>query len=130
MHARRKWQALAATTAGSLALLGTAGLGSGAQAAVSLHKCGNHPYTIEIPQGTVPQTYKPYKIIAKNIEVSGLSCTAAFKFLTLTYKNKTTTVPEHFKCVSGGAKYKEPLGYFAEKCTHNGSVIVYGMQGG
>ncbi len=130
MQARRKWQALATTSAAGLVLFGTAWLGTGAQAAGSLSKCGSKAIIVQIPQGTVPETYKPYKEFAKNIQAGGLSCTAAFKFVKLELTNRTTSTPEHFKCKVEGQKYKEPLGYYAVKCTHNGSVIVYGQQGG
>jgi len=128
MQARKRWQALAATAISSSVLLGMAGLGGGAQAAGTLHKCGNKSFTIEIPQGTIPQTYKPFKTVAKNINVSGVSCTAAFRFLGLVYKNHTPTSPEHYKCTTG--KFKEPSGYFPQLCTHNGAKIEYGAQGG
>jgi hypothetical protein len=128
MQARRNWQALGATAATSLVLLGTAGLGSGAQAAGALTKCGNKKFTVEIAQGTVPETFKPFKIAVKNINVSGVSCTAAFKFIGLVYKSHTSTVPEHYKCTTG--KFKEPVGFVPQVCTHKGAKIEYGGQGG
>jgi hypothetical protein len=38
--------------------------------------------------------------------------------------------PEHCKCAAAAGKYKEPLGYFPEVCTHNGAKVVYGAHGG
>jgi hypothetical protein len=128
MQARRKWQALTATAISSLVLLGMAGLGSGAQAAGSLQKCGNKKFTVEIAQGTVPETFKPFKVTVKNIDVSGISCSGAFKFLGLVYKNHSSTLPEHFKCTNG--KFKVPIGYVPQVCTHHATKIEYAGQGG
>ena len=115
--------------AASVALLGAAALGTGAQAAGTLTKCGSKTVTIQVPTGIGTET-TPFKEIAKNIEAGGLSCSAAFKFVKLELTNKTNTTPEHFKCTIATTKYKEPRGYFAERCTHNGAVVVYGQQGG
>jgi hypothetical protein len=128
MQARRKWQALGATAASSLVLLGTAGLGSGAQAAGSLSKCGNKKFTIEIAQGTVPQTFRKVTIPVKNIAVSGISCKGALKFLGKLYNSHSPTTPEHFKCTNG--HFKVPIGYVPQVCTHKGARIQYAGQGG
>jgi hypothetical protein len=129
MQAHRKRQALAATVISSLVLLGTAGLGTGAQAAGSLHKCGNRSFTIEIAQGTVPQTFHKFPITVKDIAVSGISCKGAFKFLNKLYTNHTPSItPEHFKCVGG--HFKAPIGSVPEVCTRKGVKIQYAGQGG
>ncbi len=129
MKSRRKWQALAMTSAASLALFATAALGTGAEAAGSLTKCGSKVVTIQVPTGVGTET-TPFKEAAKNIEAGGLSCAAAFKFVKLQLTNRTQTIPEHFKCKIATTQYKEPRGFFAERCTHNGAVVVYGQQGG
>jgi hypothetical protein len=130
MRTRRKWQVLGATVGSSLVLLGTAGLGSGAQAAGSFHKCGSKSFTVQVPQGTTPETFASFKEVTKNVEAKGLSCTEALKFLKLQVSNRTATVPEHFKCKPQFGKPKEPSGYFAEGCTRGSAKIVYGQQGG
>ena len=123
MQTRRKWQAIGATAASSLALIAIAGAGTGAQAAGTLHSCGNHAYTVEVPSGTEapPNKFKEY---AKNISESGTNCTGAYKFIGQIYQGH----PAGFKCTS--KKVKEPLGYFGQQCTRKGVKIVYGAQGG
>ena len=123
MQTRRKWKAIGATAAISLALLAIAGLGTGAQAAGTLHGCGNHAYSVEIPSGTEapPNKFKEY---AKNISESGTSCASAIKFIGGIYQGH----PAGFKCTV--AKANEPRGYFAQQCTRKGVKIVYGAQGG
>jgi len=125
MKARRKWNALAAT-AGVSALIAVAALVPGAQGAAVVHRCGNKPITLEIETGEA----KPeiVKMTVKSITAQGLTCSAAFKFLTLLYKDKTSTPPEHFKCTS--AHFKAPRGYVPEACTHKGTKIQFAAQGG
>jgi hypothetical protein len=123
MQTRRQWKTIGATTASSLALLAIAGLGTGAQAAGTLHSCGNHAYTIEIPSETEapPNKFKEY---AKNINESGTTCAAAYKFIGQLYQGHAGG----FKCTS--AKLKEPRGYVPQQCTRKGVKIQYGGQGG
>jgi hypothetical protein len=124
MQTHRKWKAIGATAASSLALLAAAGLGTGAQAAGTLHSCGNHSYTIEVPSGTEAPANK-FKVTAKNINESGTTCAAAIKFVEDVYK---ATVPPHFKCTN--AKLKEPRYFIPEQCTRGGVKIQFGHQGG
>jgi|GEM_PF-2444718 hypothetical protein len=128
MKARRWWQAATATAIISLALLGMAAIGTGAQAAGTLRKCANTTVEIEISSGTVPPTYTKYKMPVKAISVSGVSCAAAYKFIGLVFKNHTTTTPEHFKCAI--KTFKVPPGYVPTVCTHGATEIRYAGQGG
>jgi len=128
MNKRSRWQALTAAAIASLLLLGMAALGTGAQAAGGLTKCGTKTYIVELPLTTVPPTVRKYTEHAENINVSGISCSSAFKFLKLLYTSKTGTIPEHYKCITG--KVKEPVGYFEQVCTHGGAKIEYGHHGG
>ncbi len=128
MKARRKWQAFGAAAVSSLVLLGTMGLGGGAQAAGTLTKCGNKKFTIEVALGTSPETYSKFPVTVKNIYAGGISCKGAFKFLGKVYTNHTSTTPEHFKCVGG--HFKAPRGFVPEVCTRKGVRIQYAGQGG
>lgn len=130
MKAAWRWQALAATGTASLALAASGALAPGAPAArahaAGGASCGNHSLTIEIASGTTaPPTH--FKIQAKNVHATGLTCNAAFKFINAVYHSKTGT-PEHYKCKLG--KAKEPRGYFPQVCTKGSKKVEYGAQGG
>jgi len=125
MQRRGKWQ-VTATAISSLALVAT--VGTGAQAAGGLQKCGNRAYTIQVAQGTVPQTFKPFKVYAKNVAESGTTCVGAFNFVGQLYREKSASAPAHFKCVP--AKATEPAGYYAQLCSKGAIRIEFGRQGG
>jgi hypothetical protein len=124
MKARSKWNALAGT-AGVSALIAAAALVPGAQAA-TVHHCGNKSETLEIETGEA----KPeiVKTTAKNIVAQGLTCSAAYKFLSALYKDHTATPPQHFKCTVG--HFKAPVGYVPQVCTRRGMKVQYATQGG
>ena len=102
-------------------------LAPAASAAPVIHKCANRLETLEIESGVgePPQTFKE---TFKTISAQGVNCTAADKFLDLVAKNKTPTVPEHYKC--GVGHFKVPLGYVPEICTKPGAKIEYSQRGG
>jgi hypothetical protein len=129
MEVATRWRALAATSGVSLALVGGGIFASGAPAsrahAAGTASCGNHSLTIEIESGEA--TPQKFKLQAKNVKASGLSCQAAFKFINDVYHSRTGT-PDHYKCKTG--KAKEPRGYFNQVCTHGSKKVEYGAQGG
>ncbi len=128
MDLAKRWRALAVLACAMLALTAAGVFAAGAPAsrahAASGTSCGNHSITIEVGEGAEAH---PFKIQAKNVKATGLSCKAAFKFLTALYHSKSGT-PEHFKCKLG--KAKEPRGYFPQICTHGSKKVEYGAQGG
>ena len=69
-----------------------------------------------------------FKVTVKAISSQGVSCTAAYKFLALQFKNTTSTAPEGYKCKSG--RFKVPVGSVAEVCTKPGAKIQYAGPGG
>jgi hypothetical protein len=126
MEVPHKLSALAATLGASALIAGLATLTPGAQAAATVHKCGNRSETILIEStGTAPQVFKT---MAKDITAQGVTCAAAYKFVALVYKNKTSTVPEGYKCAIG--HFKPPAGYVPEVCTHHSAKIQYAGPGG
>jgi hypothetical protein len=124
-----------ATTRNRLAALGgllTLGasvlaLAPAALAAPVIHKCANRPETLEI-ESEIGQPPVAFKETFKTVSTQGVTCTAADKFLDLVAKNKTPTVPEHYKCTIG--HFKVPLGYVPEVCTKPGAKIEYSQRGG
>jgi hypothetical protein len=114
---------------GALLALGASALAlaPAAVAAPVIHKCANRPETLEIESavGEPPQTFKE---TFKTISARGVTCTAADKFLDLVAKNKTPTVPEHYRCTVG--HFKVPIGYVPEVCTKPGAKIEYSQRGG
>jgi hypothetical protein len=127
MHVTRRSKGFAAL--GGLLTLGASvlALAPAAVAAPVIHKCTNRAETLEIESGPgePPQTFKE---TFKTISSQGVSCGAADKFLDLVAKNKTPTVPEHYKCTIG--HFKVPSGYVPEVCTRPGAKIEYSQQGG
>lgn len=127
MHLRSKRNGFAAL-AGLLSLgVSVLALAPAAGAAPAIHKCANRAETLEIESGAgePPQTFKE---TFKTISAQGATCTSADKFLDLVAKNKTPTVPEHYKCKIG--HFKVPTGYVPEICTKPGAKIEYSQQGG
>jgi hypothetical protein len=130
MKAAWRWQALVAGGTASLALAVSGVLAPGAPAsrahAAGGVSCGNHSVAIEIESGTAEPPRK-LKIQAKNVKATGVSCKAAFKFITAVYHTKAGT-PEHYKCKTG--RGKEPRGYFQQVCTKGSKKVEFGAQGG
>jgi hypothetical protein len=126
MRARSKWNALLVVL-GVSALLVAVALVPGAQAAGPVHHCANRSETLEIESGE-GQPVQHFKTTVKAISTQGLSCSAAYKFLDLLEHNKTSVVPEHYKC--GIGHFKAPRGYVPQVCTHKSAVIKFAGQGG
>jgi hypothetical protein len=118
-----------AVLGGVLALAGggAVALTPGAVAAAPLQKCANKSEVIEI-QGAPTEAPQKFKITYKAISTQGVSCAAAYKFLGLESKNKTTTAPEKYKCKSG--HFKAPAGLVPQVCTKPGAKIQYAAPGG
>jgi hypothetical protein len=111
----------------ALAGSGAVALTPGALAAPALQKCANKSETIEI-QGAPTEAPRKYKITYKAISAGGVSCAAAYKFLALQAKNKTTVAPEKYKCTIG--HFKAPAGLVPQVCTKPGAKIEYAFPGG
>lgn len=109
-------------------LVATAALTSGASAAPTVHTCANKVETLEIASGEPGAAPTKYKMTIKAISAQGTTCTAAYKFIGLVLKNKTTTTPEHFKCAIG--HFKAPLGYIPQVCSKSSTKIKFAQQGG
>ncbi len=112
---------------GGLLALSASVLAPAAVAAPVTHKCANRSETLEI-ESEVGQPPVAFKETFKTVSAQGVTCTAADKFLDLVAKNKTPTVPEHYKCTIG--HFKVPLGYVPEVCTKPGVKIEYSQRGG
>lgn len=114
---------------GVLALAGggAVALTPGAVAAPVVHKCANKSEVLELvgAPGEAPQKFK---ITYKAISTQGVTCAAAYKFLGLESKNKTTTAPEKYKCTIG--HFKAPSGLVPQVCKKPGAKIQYAAPGG
>ncbi|HEY1450725.1 MAG TPA: hypothetical protein VGF47_07205 [Solirubrobacteraceae bacterium] len=109
-----------ALTLGALALLPGAAL-------ASTHACGNHTFVIE--RETEPGMPKSkFKTPVKQIVTEGVSCSAAFKFVSALYGSATGKAPEGYKCTTG--KFKVPPGTVPERCTKPGKKIQFAGEGG
>jgi hypothetical protein len=127
MEARLRWKG-SAVLGSVLALAGGgAALTPGAIAAPAVHKCANKVEVLEIA-GAAGEAPRTFKVTVKAISSQGVSCTAAYKFLALQFKNTTSTAPEGYKCKSG--RFKVPVGSVAEVCTKQGAKIQYAGPGG
>jgi hypothetical protein len=126
MKARSNWNAPAAVL-GVAGLLGIVALVPGAQAAGPVHHCANRSENLEINPGA-GQPVEHFKTTIKAISTQGVSCSAADRFLDLLEHNKTSIVPEHYKCSIG--HFKAPTGYVPQVCMHKGAVIKFAGQGG
>ncbi len=126
MKARSNWNALLAAL-GVSALLVVVALVPGAQAAGPVHHCANRSENLEIESGE-GQPVRHFKTTIKAISTQGISCSAADKFLDLLEHNKTSVVPEHYKCSTG--HFKAPVGYVPQVCTHKAAKIQFAGQGG
>jgi hypothetical protein len=108
-------------------IAGAAALTPGALASTAGHKCANKVVTINLP-GAVGSEPRTFKTTVKEISTNGVSCAAAYKFISLQYKQGTRVVPEGYKCTTG--HFKTPLGYVPQVCTRRGAKIQYAAQGG
>ena len=126
MKAARKWQGLA-TVGGVIAIFsGAAALAPGASIAATTHNCGNKTITFERPAENGSPASK-FKLQTAQIVTQGVSCQAAYAFLTKLY-NSSTGTPEKYKCA--GAHFKVPAGKVPEVCTKPGKKIQFAGQGG
>jgi hypothetical protein len=113
---------------GLLTLSATAAvLAPGATAAPTLHKCANKTEVLEIARAP-GEAVQMFKVTYKAIATHGVSCTAAYKFIALDVKDKTSTPPEGYKCKNGG--FKAPLGSVPETCTKGPAKIEFAGPGG
>lgn len=99
---------------GVSALLVVAALAPGAQAAGPAHHCANRSENLEIESGA-GQPVRHFKTTIKAISTQGVSCSAAYKLLDLLEHDKTSAMPEHYKCSIG--HFKAPTGYVPQVCT-------------
>ncbi len=127
MEARLKWKG-SAVLGGMLALAGSgAAVVPGAIAAPAVHACANKVVVLEVA-GAAGEAPRMIKVTVKAISSQGVSCTAAYKFLGLQFKDTTSTAPEGYKCKNGG--FKAPVGTVAVVCTKPGAKIQYAGPGG
>jgi hypothetical protein len=114
---------------GLLALAGSGALAltPGAVAASVVHKCANKSEVLEL-EGAPGEAPRMFKITYKAISTQGVTCAAAYKFLGLESKNKTTTAPEKYKCTIG--RFKAPSGLVPQVCKKPGAKIQYAAPGG
>ncbi|HWF31472.1 MAG TPA: hypothetical protein VG188_02830 [Solirubrobacteraceae bacterium] len=125
MKAVLRWQGLA--TVASVAVLagGLAAITPGVAVAAT-HSCGSKTIVFERPgeNGAPPSKFKLSTVA---ISTAGVSCQAAYSFLTKLY-NSTSGTPEKYKCTVG--HFKVPAGKVPEVCTRPGKRIQWGGQGG
>ncbi len=126
MQAARRWQGLATLGSAVALVAATAAITPGASAAPTVHTCANKTETVQIEDGMGGT--RSFKITVKAISTKGVSCAAAYKFISLMVNNKSTKVPEKYKCASG--HFKVPIGYVPEVCTKSGARIQFARQGG
>jgi hypothetical protein len=105
---------------------GMAALAPGASLAASTHSCGTKTFTIEHKAENGAPASK-FKVTIKQISSTGVSCKAAYTFLTKLYTSASGT-PEKYKCTSG--HFKVPAGRVPEVCTRPGKKIQFAGQGG
>jgi hypothetical protein len=125
MKASRRWQGLA-TIASVMALAGGLAAITPGVAVAATHNCGSKNIVFERPgeNGSPPSKFK---LSTVQISTQGVSCQAAYAFLTKLY-NSSTGTPEKYKCTVG--HFKVPAGKVPEVCTRPGKKIQWGGQGG
>ncbi len=126
MKAAPKLQGLA-TIASVMALAGGLAAITPGVADAATHNCGSKTVTIERP-GEDGQPASKFKLTVVQIATQGVSCQAAYTFLTKLYNSTSTTTPEKYKCTV--AHFKVPSGKIPEACTRPGKRIQFGTQGG
>lgn len=126
MKAARKWQGLA-TVASFMALAGGLAAITPGVAVAATHSCGNKTIVIERPgeNGAPPSKFK---MPTAAISTQGVSCQAAYAFITKLYNATTSGTPEKYKCVAG--HFKVPAGKVPEVCTRPGKKIQWAGEGG
>jgi hypothetical protein len=125
MTAVRKWQG-PATLASAVALLCGAGALVPSASLAATHQCGSKKITFERPAENGSPASK-FKLDTVDISTQGVSCQAAYAFLTKLY-NGAGGAPEKYKCVVG--HFKVPAGKVPEVCTRPGKKIQWAGQGG
>ena len=125
MKAVRKWHGLATITS-VIALAGGLTAVTPGVAVAATHNCGNKTITFERPAENGAPASK-FKLSTVAISTQGVSCQAAYAFLTKLY-NSSTGTPEKYKCTTG--HFKVPAGKVPEVCTRPGKKIQWGGQGG
>jgi hypothetical protein len=125
MKAARKWQGLA-TIASVMALAGGLAAITPGVAVAATHSCGSKTVVIERAgeEGAPPSKFK---FPVAQISTQGVSCQAAYAFLTK-YYNSTSGTPEKYKCAAG--HFKVPSGKVPTACTRPGKKIQWAGQGG
>jgi hypothetical protein len=126
MKAARKWQGLA-TIASVMALAGGLAAITPGVADAATHNCGSKSITIERP-GEDGAPASKFKLTVVQITTQGVSCQAAYSFLTKIFNGSSSGTPEKYKCVV--AHFKVPAGRVPEACTRPGKRIQFGAQGG
>jgi hypothetical protein len=125
MKAVRKWQG-PATLASAVALLCGAGALVPSASLAATHQCGSKTITIE-RAGENGAPASKFKLPTVDISTQGVSCQAAYAFLTKLY-NSSSGTPEKYKCVVG--HFKAPAGKVPEVCTRPGKKIQWAGAGG
>jgi hypothetical protein len=125
MKAARRWQGLA-TIASVMALAGGLAAIAPGIAVAATHSCANKTIVYERAgeEGSPPSKFK---LPTVQISTQGVSCQAAYAFLTKLY-NATSGTPEKYKCALG--HFKVPSGKVPEVCTRPGKKIQWAGQGG
>ena len=96
-----------------------------ANAGLAVHECANTVERVTIP-GEAGRPSQTFSVPVKAISASGLSCTAAYRFLAKL--SSSATVPEGYTCRP--AHFKAPKGYVATACTKHGKRVQYAEHGG
>jgi hypothetical protein len=125
MKAARRWQGLA-TIASVVALAGGLAAITPGVAVAATHNCGSKTIIFERAgeDGAPPSKLK---LPTAQISTQGVSCQAAYAFLTK-YYNSTSGTPEKYKCASG--HFKVPSGKVPTVCSRPGKKIQWAGEGG
>lgn len=126
MKAAPKWQGLA-TIASVMALAGGLAAIAPGVAVAAAHSCGGKTIVVERP-GEDGAPASKFKFPVAQISTQGVSCQAAYTFITKVYNSTTGGTPEKYKCTVG--HFKVPAGKVPEACTRPGKKIQWAGQGG
>jgi hypothetical protein len=126
MKAAPKWQGLA-TIASVMALAGGLAAITPGVAVAATHSCGGKTIVVERPgeDGAPPSKFK---FPVAQISTQGVSCQAAYAFITKVYNSTSGGTPEKYKCVAG--HFKVPSGKVPEVCSRPGKKIQWAGEGG